>query len=405
MNPELDLLQPYPFERLSALLSGIEPAALKPVSLSVGEPKHPAPQFVLDALIESIRTVEHYPPTRGSDALRQSIANWLCKRFKLSDPRKLAEHHVISVNGTREGLFAIAQCLLDRTRNARSVLMPNPFYQIYEGATLLAGCRPEFYAIDENADANLDTISDSEWDDCQMIYICTPGNPTGAVYSQAALQLLIEKAQKHDFIIISDECYSEIYRESGNAPCGLLQAANAMGLDSFERCLAFHSLSKRSNLPGLRSGFVAGDATLIKRFIEYRTYQGCAMSGAVQQASIAAWSDESHVAENRAAYDTKYAAVIETLSPALTLNIPPAGFYLWPQLPVDDESFTQRLLAEQNVRVVPGSYLARSPSAQMSNPGSKRLRLALVAPLDDCVTAAQRIVRCIETIPAASSAN
>ena len=405
MNPELDLLQPYPFERLSALLSGIEPAALKPVSLSVGEPKHPAPQFVLDALIESIRSVENYPPTRGSDALRQSIANWLCKRFKLNDAQKLAEQHVISVNGTREGLFAIAQCVLDRTQNARSVLMPNPFYQIYEGAVILAGCQPEFYAIDENADANLDTISDAQWDDCQMIYICTPGNPTGAVYSQAALQLLIEKAQKHDFIIISDECYSEIYRESSNAPCGLLQAANAMGLDSFERCLAFHSLSKRSNLPGLRSGFVAGDATLIKRFIEYRTYQGCAMSGAVQQASIAAWGDESHVAENRAAYDAKYAAVINILSPALTLSIPPAGFYLWPELPVDDESFTQRLLAEQNVRAVPGSYLARSPSAQMSNPGSKRLRLALVAPLDDCITAAQRIVQCMENIPAAASAN
>lgn len=405
MNPELDLLQPYPFEKLRALLSGVAPASLPPISLSVGEPKHPAPQFVLDALIESIRTVENYPSTRGVDALRQCMANWLCQRFKLNNAQTLADHHVIPVNGTREGLFAIAQCVLDRTQNARSVLMPNPFYQIYEGAALLAGCLPEFYAIDENADANLDTISDSRWDNCQMIYICTPGNPTGAVYSQAALQGLIEKAQKHDFVIISDECYSEIYRETSDAPCGLLQAANAMGLDSFERCLAFHSLSKRSNLPGLRSGFVAGDANLIKRFVEYRTYQGCAMSGAVQQASIAAWGDETHVAQNRTAYDAKYAAVVDILSPALSLSIPPAGFYLWPELSIDDELLTQRLLAEQNVRVVPGSYLAQAPSAHTANPGRNRLRLALVAPLDDCVSAAQRIVRCIESSPAAASAN
>jgi len=405
MNPELDLLQPYPFERLRALLDGVAPAALKPVSLSVGEPKHAAPQFVLNALIKSIRTVETYPSTRGIDALRQSISNWMCHRFELSNVEKLAEHHVIPVNGTREGLFAIAQCVLDRTQTARSVLMPNPFYQIYEGATLLAGCRPEFYAIDENADANLDAISDAQWDDCQMIYICTPGNPTGAVNSQTALQQLIEKAQKHDFIIISDECYSEIYRENSSAPCGLLQAANAMGNDSFERCLAFHSLSKRSNLPGLRSGFVAGDADLIKRFIDYRTYQGCAMSGAVQHASIAAWGDETHVAANRAAYDAKYTAVIDILRPVLTLSIPPAGFYLWPELPIDDQILTQRLLSEQNVRVVPGSYLARSPSAQSVNPGSNRLRLALVAPLDDCVSAAQRIVDCLATHTAAASAH
>lgn len=396
MNPELDLLQPYPFEKLRALLSGIDPAALKPVSLSVGEPKHPAPQFVLDALIDSIRTVESYPSTRGVDALRQGISNWMCGRFALNDAEKLAEHHIIPVNGTREGLFAIAQCVLDRTQQGRKVLMPNPFYQIYEGAALLAGCQPEFYAIDENADANLDAISDSQWDECQMIYICTPGNPTGAVNSQAGLQRLIEKAQKHDFIIISDECYSEIYRESTSAPCGLLQAANAMGLDSFQHCLAFHSLSKRSNLPGLRSGFVAGDASLIKHFVEYRTYHGCSMPGAVQQASIAAWSDETHVKANRAAYDAKYSAVIDILSPLLALEIPPAGFYLWPELLVDDEAFTQRLLAEQNVRVVPGSYLARAPSANQVNPGSKRLRLALVAPLDDCVIAAQRIVHCLE---------
>lgn len=394
-NPELDLLQPYPFEKLKDLLSDVTPAAKSPISLSVGEPKHPAPQVVLDALVNSVRSVEQYPATRGNGELRQTIAQWLCKRFMLNNADKLASQHILPVNGTREGLFAIAQCLLDRQQNAQTVLMPNPFYQIYEGAALLAGCQPEFYAIDENADANLDAISDAQFQAAQLIYICTPGNPTGAVISQAALQRLIEKAHKHDFVIVSDECYSEIYRKSAGAPCGLLQAASAMGLDSFERCLAFHSLSKRSNLPGLRSGFVAGDAALIEKFTRYRTYHGCSMSGTVQHASIAAWSDEQHVAENRTAYDAKYQAVIDILSPVLPMTIPPAGFYLWPELAVDDQQFTQRLLAEQNVRVVPGSYLARATSEDTANPGTNRLRLALVAPLDDCVEAAQRIAMCL----------
>lgn len=396
-NPELDLLQPYPFEKLRKLLDGITPAQLPAVSLSIGEPKHPAPQFVLDAMLEAARTVEKYPTTRGSDELRQSIANWLCQRFALSTPNRLAEHHILPVNGTREGLYAIAQCVLNRNHPHRQVLMPNPFYQIYEGAALLAGCTPEFYAIDEDADANLEAISDEQFAACQMLYLCTPGNPTGAVASEAALQRLIGKSQQHDFIIVSDECYSEIYREASGRPCGLLQAAAAMGLDTFERCLAFHSLSKRSNLPGLRSGFVAGDASLIKRFVEYRTYQGCSMSGFVQKASIAAWNDEEHVRANRAAYDEKYDAVLRILNPVLRVSMPPAGFYLWPELPVDDQRFAQRLLAEFNVRAVPGSYLARAPGRDNDNPGANHLRLALVAPLDECITAAERIVRCLHT--------
>ncbi len=394
-NPELDLLQPYPFEKLRALLDGITPADLPPVSLSIGEPKHPAPQFVLDAMHEAARTVEKYPSTRGMDELRQSIAAWLCQRFDLTNAQTLAEQHILPVNGTREGLFAIAQCVLDRTQRHRQVLMPNPFYQIYEGAALLAGCTPEFYAIDANADKNLTAITDAQFARCQMIYLCTPGNPTGAVNSEAGLQRLIAKAQEHDFIIVSDECYSEIYREVSGPPCGLLQAANSMGLDSYDRCLAFHSLSKRSNLPGLRSGFVAGDAELIRRFVEFRTYQGCSMPGFVQHGSIAAWNDETHVQENRAAYDEKYAAVIDILSPALKVSIPPAGFYLWPELPIDDQQFTVRLLEEFNVRAVPGSYLARAPGQDNYNPGTNHLRLALVAPLDDCITAAQRIVQCL----------
>ena len=395
INSELNLLQPYPFEKLRTLLEGIEPSAQTPISLSVGEPKHPAPQFVLDALTDSLKTLEQYPSTRGSDELRNSIAQWLCQRFALKNAATLAEKHILPVNGTREGLFAIAQCVLDRSKSADSVLMPNPFYQIYEGATLLAGCKPNFYTIDENADANLASISEKEFDDAQLIYICTPGNPTGAVNSMSALQALIEKAHQHDFVIVSDECYSEIYRKDSGAPCGLLQAASAMGLETFDRCLVFHSLSKRSNLPGLRSGFVAGDANLIKHFASYRTYQGCSMSGAVQSASTAAWSDEQHVTQNRAAYDEKYAAVVSILNTKLSVKTPPAGFYLWPELPTDDQSFTQRLLKEQNVRAVPGSFLARATTENAVNPGQNRLRLALVAPLDDCVQAANRIIQCL----------
>lgn len=395
MNSELNLLQPYPFEKLRTLLDGVTPAEHKLISLSVGEPKHPAPQLVLDAMTDSLRSMERYPGIRGTDELRECIANWLVQRFDLANVARLAAEHILPVNGTREGLFAIGQSVLDRHASKRSVLMPNPFYQIYEGAALLAGCKPVFYAIDEDADSNLASISDSQLDDAQMIFVCTPGNPTGAVNSLAGLQSLIEKAHKHDFVIVSDECYSEIYRQVSGAPCGLLQAANAMGLHTYERCLAFHSLSKRSNLPGLRSGFVAGDATLIKNFTAYRTYQGCAMSGAVQAASIAAWGDEQHVAENRAAYDDKYTAVVKILNSRLSLSIPPAGFYLWPALPCDDKVFTQRLLSEQNVRAVPGSFLARATDSSEQNPGTDRLRLALVAPLDDCIDAAHRIIQCL----------
>ena len=390
MNPDLDRLQPYPFEKLRILLEGITPADLPGVSLSIGEPRHPAPQSVLDALTGSIRSFEKYPSTKGSDRLRQSIAQWLVERFELGDAAILSERHILPVNGTREGLFAIAQCLLDRSRNDRSVLMPNPFYQIYEGAALLAGCQPEFYSIAGEADDSIDSLTDDQLDRCQMIYICTPGNPTGAVLTVETMQRLIERAHKHDFVIVSDECYSEIYREANGPPAGLLQAAHAAGYPGLERCLAFHSLSKRSNLPGLRSGFVAGDASLIERFLTYRTYHGCSMSGPVQEASIAAWSDEEHVHANRAEYDAKYEAVLNILKPIITLETPPAGFYLWPLLPVDDQAFTRTLLEEKNVRVVPGSYLARDDEGQ-GNPGAGHLRLALVAPLDDCVTASERI--------------
>ena len=405
MNPDLDRLQPYPFEKLRRLLEGVRAADLPPVSLAIGEPRHPPPAVALEALTAGLEGFGRYPTTRGEASLRERFASWLGRRYGLPHEDALAERHVLPLNGTREGLFAIAQCLLDRTASRREVLMPNPFYQIYEGATLLGGCHPAFYPIGDDADADLDAIDEAHWSRIQMIYVCSPGNPTGAVLSKAALGRLVERARRHDFVVVSDECYGEIYRESAAPPCGLLEAARAVGVDDYAHCLAFHSLSKRSNLPGLRSGFVSGDAALIERFALYRTYHGCSMPLPVQAASAAAWSDERHVAENRAAYDAKYVAVLERLAPRLDLAVPPGGFYLWPALDVDDRDFTRTLYAERHVRVVPGSFLAREPDAadagardgraDGANPGRGRLRLALVAPLEDCRTAAARIADCL----------
>lgn len=391
MNPDLNLLQPYPFEKIRQLIAGLDAPDIPRIALSVGEPKHAAPDFVLKALINDLSGLEVYPSSKGTVTLRNAIAKWLIKRYSLSNAADtLSEKNLLPVNGTREALFSIAQCVLDRTANKKSVLMPNPFYQIYEGAALLAGCEPCFYAIGDDADADIADIAESDWQHCQMLYICNPGNPTGAVMSLETLTHLIDLSEKHDFVIVSDECYSEIYRETTGAPTGLLEAAEAHGNTSYQRCLAFHSLSKRSNLPGLRSGFVAGDENLIARFLEYRTYHGCTLPPPIQNASAAAWSDEQHVIENRKLYDAKYADVVPILNQVLEVETPPAGFYLWPQLSIDDKVLTQRLHAEQNLAVVPGSYLAREVNGH--NPGLNRLRLALVAPLDDCVIAAQRIV-------------
>ena len=406
MNPDLDRLQPYPFEKLRRLLDGVAPADLPPISLSIGEPRHPPFPGALEALAANLDGFARYPSTRGGEAFRESVAGWLARRHALPSPDALAARHVLPVNGTREGLFAIAQCLIDRTAAARDVLMPNPFYQIYEGATLLAGGRPAFYAIGDDADADLEAIDAASWDRCTMVYVCTPGNPTGATLSSEALGRLIERAHRHDFTIVSDECYGEIYRESAGPPRGLLEAAYRAGVDDYARCLSFHSLSKRSNLPGLRSGFVAGDAALIERFLTYRTYHGCSMGAPVQAASVAAWNDEAHVAANRAAYDEKYAVVADRLAPVLDVATPPGGFYLWPRFDADDETLARRLLAEANVRVVPGSYLARdtpgvaahgAPEDRPGNPGRGRLRLALVASVEDCGAAATRIAEALRS--------
>jgi N-succinyldiaminopimelate aminotransferase len=399
MNKDLSRLQRYPFEKLAELKQGLQPpAGLDHIALSIGEPRHPAPHFVVESLIAHLHQLSTYPSTRGYDTLREAIAAWLSRRFAIPRGQLDAGCNVLPVSGTREALFAIAQCLIDRSAANPLLLMPNPFYQIYEGAALLAGARPHYLDCREENDflPDLDSVNAAEWDDCQMIYICNPGNPTGAVMSRDYLQRLIELAHRHDFVIASDECYSEIYFDESCPPEGLLGAAAAMGNDDFSHCLAFHSLSKRSSLPGLRSGFVAGDAALLAQFLLYRTYHGCALPPATQTASAAAWSDEAHVIENRRLYREKFEQVLQLLSATLAPQKPQAGFYLWAQTPLADTEFARRLYAEQNVTVLPGRYLARETAA--GNPGENRVRMALVAPLDECIDAAHRINSLIATL-------
>ena len=391
MNPHLDTLQPYPFERLAQLNAGVTPpAALEPILLSIGEPKHPTPTIIRDALIDNLSGLSQYPATRGIAELRQSIADWLERRFKLNAGRIDPERHVLPCSGTREALFSLAQAVVDPQKNAR-VLMPNPFYQIYEGAALLAGATPVFLNATRETGylPDLDAVPDRVWQDCQLIYICSPANPSGAVMSHASMARLIRLSEQFDFVIASDECYSEIYSDEDHPPPGLLEVAQAEGIDDYRRMLVFHSLSKRSNAPGLRSGFVAGDAALLKKFLLYRTYHGAALSLPVQKASIAAWQDEMHVQENRRLYREKFDAVCNILEGVLDFIIPEAGFYLWPQVPGDDQAFARALLAATNVTVLPGSFLSRE--YENLNPGAGHIRMALVAPVADCINAAHRI--------------
>lgn len=391
MNSDLQLLQPYPFEKLRALLADVTPnPELSAISLSIGEPKHAAPDVVLDNLRSNLQQTAVYPSTKGQPALRQTIVDWLNCRFALPDGMLDAERHVLPVTGTREALFSFTQAVVRREPQAL-VISPNPFYQIYEGATLLAGAQPHYLDCTAENDfiPDFTQVSADIWQRCQLLFICTPGNPTGAVIPLETLQQLIRLADQHDFVIASDECYSEIYPAGQAAPPGLLQACAAMGRSDFARCVVFHSLSKRSNLPGLRSGFVAGDAELLTPYLTYRTYHGCAMPVPTQLASIAAWQDEQHVEANRALYQRKFDAVLDILGDVMTIQRPDAGFYLWPATPIDDECFTQRLMTEQNVAVVPGSYLSRKVNGY--NPGAGHIRMALVAPLAECIEAAQRI--------------
>jgi N-succinyldiaminopimelate aminotransferase len=398
MNPDLARLQSYPFEKLAALKGGIQPpAGLGPIALSIGEPKHPTPDFIVETLIAHLHLLSAYPSTRGLPALRQAIANWLTRRFRLPAGSLDPERQILPLNGTREGLFAFAQALVDRTR-APLVLMPNPFYQIYEGAAFLAGAEPRYLPClaEQGFIPDFAAVDADTWRRCQILYLCSPGNPTGAVIPKETLQGLIHLAEEFDFLLAADECYSELYFEESDPPVGLLQAAAAMGHLDFRRCLVFHSLSKRSNVPGLRSGFIAGDAEVIDRFFHYRTYHGCAMPVQHQHASLAAWRDEAHVVTNRSLYRAKFDAVLEILGDILKVSRPDAGFYLWPVTPIPDTDFARDLFATANVSLLPGSYLSREVDGL--NPGAGRARLALVAPLDECVEAAWRIRRFVESL-------
>lgn len=394
MHPHLAQLHPYPFQKLASLFEGTQVPELSPIPLSIGEPRHPPPDFVLDVLKNNLHRMAHYPVTRGLPELREAIAAWLQQRFHA---RVNTENQILPVNGTREALFAFAQCVVDGSANDALVMTPNPFYQIYEGAALLAGAKPYFLPTTPgNAYIpDLDDVPAAAWEKCQLFYACSPGNPTGTVLSRAFWQKLITLADQYDFVIAADECYSEIYADEEQPPIGLLQVCAEIGRDDFSRCVVFHSLSKRSNLPGLRSGFVAGDATILGQFLTYRTYHGCAMSVPSQLASIAAWNDEEHVRANREAYRAKYAAVMPLLSPWMTVEKPAASFYLWPAIPGgDDEAFARGLYAQQHVTVLPGRYLSRDTDG--FNPGKGHVRMALVAQTAHCIEAAQRIAHYCE---------
>jgi N-succinyldiaminopimelate aminotransferase len=397
MNPRLAALQPYAFEKLRALLSGIEPNPdLRPINLSIGEPKHPTPALIREALTGALDGLAAYPATAGTPALREAIAEWLGRRYAL--PPVDAATEVLPVNGSREALFAFAQSVIDPLSGDAKVVCPNPFYQIYEGAAILAGATPLYLNADERSGFRVryDTLPAAEWRNVQLVYACSPANPSGSVMRLEDWKLLFELSERHGFAIASDECYSELYFDEARPPLGALEASHRLGRKGYPRLVVFSSLSKRSNAPGMRSGFVAGDAGLLRDFLLYRTYHGSAMSLTVQQASIAAWGDEEHVRENRRQYAEKFRAVLPLVTAPLAAGMPEGGFYLWIRTPIDDCEFARRLLHEYNVLVLPGSYLARD--AQGGNPGRYRVRVALVAPLAECVEAAERISQFARTL-------
>lgn len=391
MNHALTQLQPYPFEKLRALLGSVKPAADKrAIALSIGEPKHESPAFVAKAMADNLDKLAVYPSTIGLPALRQAIGQWCERRFGVPAGWLDADRHILPVNGTREALFAFTQAVVNRADDGL-VVSPNPFYQIYEGAALLAGATPHYLPCLESNGFNpdFDAVPAEVWQRCQILFLCSPGNPTGALVPMDTLKTLIALADEHDFVIAADECYSELYFDEDAPPPGLLSACAELGRSDFKRCVVFHSLSKRSNLPGLRSGFVAGDASIIKPFLLYRTYHGCAMPVQTQLASIAAWQDEAHVRENRDQYRAKYDAVLAILQPVMDVQRPDGSFYLWAKVPGCDADFTRDLFEAQHVTVVPGSYLSREVDGV--NPGAGRVRMALVAPLAECIEAAERI--------------
>jgi N-succinyldiaminopimelate aminotransferase len=418
MNPDLNQLQPYPFQKLAKLFGEVTPnVAYKPISLHIGEPKHATPQFIRDALVAGLDGLANYPTTIGSDALRSAIANWLARRYAIPAPD--AKTQILPVNGSREALFAFAQAVIDRSRPhptpdgttihstkpasgqvagylpegegvSPAVVCPNPFYQIYEGAAFLAGAAPYFLNTlpEDNYALNFAQLPEAVWQRTQLIFVCSPGNPNGRVMPLAEWKTLFEMSDRYGFVIASDECYSEIYFGE-DKPLGALQAAQQLGRGDYKNLVVFSSLSKRSNVPGLRSGFVAGDAKILEKFALYRTYHGCAMNPAIQAATIAAWNDEAHVAENRRLYAEKFEKTIAILTPVLPVSKPDASFYLWIRTPIADTAFAQQLYRDYNVSVLPGSFLGRE--ARGVNPGANFIRLALVANLDETLEAARRI--------------
>ncbi len=390
MNPDLTRLQPYPFEKLRHLFAGVSPApTLGEIKLSIGEPQHPTPPFIQRALADNLAGLANYPTTQGSDALRQAIAAWIGRRYGVPTPDFASQ--VVPVNGSREALFALAQTIIDRNNGRAKVVCPNPFYQIYEGAALLAGAEPVFLNTLPHNDFEMDwdALPESTWRDVQLVYVCSPANPTGKVLSLKSWKALFELSDRYGFVIASDECYSEIYFDEARPPLGSLTAAAQLGRHDYRNLVAFSSLSKRSNVPGLRSGFVAGDAAILKKFLLYRTYHGSAMNPAVQAASIAAWHDEAHVRDNRHMYAEKFHEVTPLIAHHLDCRIPDAGFYLWARTPIADTDFARELLRRKNVVVLPGSYLARESAG--INPGANYIRIALVAGHEECLDAAHRI--------------
>lgn len=396
MNPELKQLHAYPFEKLAQLFKGTTPpAGLKPVALSIGEPKHASPAFVQDVLVSNLKGLAVYPTTKGIPELRQAIAGWLQRRFNLQAVD--AEREVLPVNGTREALFSFTQAVVDRAQKPL-VVMPDPFYQIYEGAAFLAGAEPYYLPCDaaNGFIPDYDAVPDEVWQRTQLLFLCSPGNPTGAVSNREVLKKLIALADRFDFVIASDECYSEIYFDEAQPPVGLLQVCAEIGRHDFRRCVVFHSLSKRSNLPGMRSGFVAGDAALLAPYLLYRTYHGSAMPLQHQLASVAAWNDEAHVQENRRLYREKFAAFKEIVGAALPLTLPDAGFYFWAATPIADDEFARRLFEHTHVTVLPGRFLGRDVDGR--NPGAGHVRMALVAAPAECAEAAGRIRDFMKTL-------
>jgi N-succinyldiaminopimelate aminotransferase len=398
MNPNLKDLHTYPFEKLSQLKHGIIAPADKPhIALSIGEPKHPTPHFIQEAVLSHLHGLGNYPTTKGIIELRQAIANWLSNRFNIPVNDLDPESNILPVSGTREALFSFAQCVIN-TEQKPVVIMPNPFYQIYEGAAILAGAEP-YYLNTISGNHYLpefDTVPVDIWQRCQLVYICSSGNLAGAVMDQKTHQQLLGLAEQYDFIIAADECYSEIYLDEQNPPPGLLQSAYAMGNITFERCIVFHSLSKRSNAPGLRSGFVAGNAKIMQQYFQYRTYHGNVMPFPTQYASTVAWQDENYVIENRQLYREKFAKVIDILKNVCTITQPSASFYIWLNTPINDLDFCEQLYAQENITVLPGSFLSRD--FQGINPGAYHVRMALVAPLQECIEAAERIKNFINSL-------